>query len=186
MRQTEPWQIAETPGPKKALIIPKPEVAAALLKRSKRLLMVIGGEAVETLVAGKPVVEYLIRISTVGGIPIVATMGAAKKLIEEKVELAGYMPAMEIAERLRDDSWKGFDGEGPYDLAVFVGLPYYMEWLILSGLKHFAKNLITISLDRFYQPHANWSLPNITLEEWGETLKALAEALEEGNRNVYV
>ena len=180
MRQFEPWQIAEIPGPKKALIIPKPGVAAALLKRSGRPLMVVGGEAVEEPTADKPVLEHLIRISTAGGIPMAATMGAARGLIERGVRLAGYMSAMEIAERLRDGSWKGFDGAGPYDLAVFVGLPYYIEWLILSGLKHFAKGLITISLDRFYQPHANWSLPNTPRDEWVETLKALAEALEGG------
>ncbi|MBS7644942.1 MAG: CO dehydrogenase/acetyl-CoA synthase complex subunit epsilon [Candidatus Bathyarchaeia archaeon] len=180
MRQFEPWQIAEVPGPKKALLIPKPDVAAALLKRSRRPLMIVGSEAVEELAADEPVLEYLIQISTAGGIPMAATMGAAGRLIGRGVKLAGYMPAMEIAERLRDGSWRGFDGEGPYDLAVFVGLPYYMGWLILSGLKHFAKGLITMSLDRFYQPHATWSLPNIPRDEWRKTVKALAEALEEG------
>ncbi|MGC8961652.1 MAG: carbon monoxide dehydrogenase beta subunit family protein [Candidatus Bathyarchaeia archaeon] len=45
-------------------------------------------------------------------------------------------------------------------------------------MKHFAKGLITMSLDRFYQPHASWSLPNIPINEWEEAIKALAEALE--------
>ncbi|MEM2122596.1 MAG: CO dehydrogenase/acetyl-CoA synthase complex subunit epsilon [Candidatus Bathyarchaeia archaeon] len=180
MRQFEPWQIAEIPGPKKALIISKPGVAAALLRKSKRPLMVLGGEAVDVLITGKPVLDHLIRISTGGRIPLAATMGAARRLIDQGVRLTGYMSAMEIAERLKDASWKGFDGVGPYDLAVFVGLPYYMEWLILSGLKHFAKGLTTMSLDRFYQPHASWSLPNTPRNEWEETIKALAEIIEEG------
>jgi acetyl-CoA decarbonylase/synthase complex subunit epsilon len=49
-----------------------------------------------------------------------------------------------------------------YDLALFVGFPYYMEWTILSGLKHFAPNLKTITLDNYYQPHASWSFPNMS------------------------
>jgi acetyl-CoA decarbonylase/synthase complex subunit epsilon len=51
-----------------------------------------------------------------------------------------------------DPEWKGLDGMGQYDLAMIVGVPYYMEWLILSALKHSAPDVKTISLDRFYQP----------------------------------
>jgi hypothetical protein len=32
MTSAEPWQTAEIPGPKKALVISKPEVAAAMIK----------------------------------------------------------------------------------------------------------------------------------------------------------
>ena len=45
---------------------------------------------------------------------------------------------MDIGNRLVDSEWKGIDGKGPHDLALFVGLPYYMELTILSGLKHYA------------------------------------------------
>jgi len=88
------------------------------------------------------------------------------------------MPAMDIANRLRDPKWKGFDGKGQYDVALFVGLPYYMTWLILSGLKHFSSNLKTISLDRFYQPHASWSFPNISVEEWRKNLDTIENKLK--------
>ena len=48
------------------------------------------------------------------------------------------MPAVSIGNRLADPHWKGIDGKGPYNLAIFAGLPYQMGWTILSGLKHFA------------------------------------------------
>jgi acetyl-CoA decarbonylase/synthase complex subunit epsilon len=83
------------------------------------------------------------------------------------------MSAMEIGSRLNDPEWKGLDGKGPYDLALFMGLPYYMEFVILAGLKHFSTNLKTVSLDRFYNPHASWSFPNLSVKDWSESLKVM-------------
>jgi len=79
-----------------------------------------------------------------------------------------------------DPEWKGLDGGGQYDLALFVGMPYYMEWVVLSGIKHFAQNLKTITLDRFYHPHASWSFPNLPLKSWMENLKVIMEKLGGG------
>ena len=85
---------------------------------------------------------------------------------------------MDIGNRLKDLEWNGVDGEGQHDLALFMGMPYYMEWLILSGLKHFAcEDLMTISVDRFYQPHAAWSFPNMTIEEWTKNLEEIVSML---------
>jgi acetyl-CoA decarbonylase/synthase complex subunit epsilon len=50
-----------------------------------------------------------------------------------------------------------------------------MGWTILSGLKHFASNLKTISLDRVYQPHASWSFPNMSEKDWIQNLKLMLE-----------
>jgi acetyl-CoA decarbonylase/synthase complex subunit epsilon len=88
------------------------------------------------------------------------------------------MPAMDIGNRLTDSEWNGVDGEGQHDLALFMGMQYYMEWLILSGLKHFAyKNLMTISVDRFYQPHATWSFPNMKIKDWTKNLEDIISML---------
>jgi acetyl-CoA decarbonylase/synthase complex subunit epsilon len=95
---------------------------------------------------------------------------------------AGWMPAVDIGNRLVDPEWKGIDGKKPHDLALFVGLPYYMEWTILSGLKHFAPNLKTITLDNVYHPHANWSFPNISVKDWMENLKIIMEQFEKGGK----
>ncbi len=93
---------------------------------------------------------------------------------------AGWMPAVDIGNRLADSGWMGIDGKGPHDLALFVGLPYYMEWTILSGLKHFAPNLKTMTLDNVYQPNASWSFPNIPEKDWVENLKVMIEKFEGG------
>jgi len=84
------------------------------------------------------------------------------------------MPAVDIANRLTDPHWKGLDGKESYDLAIFVGLPYYMEWTILSGLKHFVK---TMTLDCVYQPNASWSFPNSTIKDWAANLTAIVANL---------
>ena len=88
------------------------------------------------------------------------------------------MHGMDICNRLIDLEWKGLDGKGLYDLALFMGLPYYMEFVMLAGLKNFRKDLKTISLDRFYNPHASWSFPNISIKNWDENLKTIIKKLE--------
>ena len=85
---------------------------------------------------------------------------------------------MDIGNRLQDPLWRGLDGHGPYDLALFMGLPYYMEFVILSGLKHFSNNLKTISLNRFYNPHATWSFPNLNVKDWNESFEKILSTLE--------
>jgi acetyl-CoA decarbonylase/synthase complex subunit epsilon len=55
-----------------------------------------------------------------------------------------------------------------------------MEALILSGLKHFAPDLKTMTLDNMYHAHASWSFPNATLEEWAANLKVITSKFEGG------
>jgi len=47
MAAAEPWQTAEIPGPKKALVITKPEVVAAMIKRAKHPILIVGHKAAE-------------------------------------------------------------------------------------------------------------------------------------------
>ena len=103
-----------------------------------------------------------------------------KEFVERGFQPEGWMPVVDIANRLRDPEWRGLDSKGQYDLALFVGIQYYMVWVILSGLKHFSSRLKTISLDRFYQPHASWSFPNISPDEWKENLKMIEKEIEKG------
>ena len=177
MAIAEPWQIAEVCGPLKANVIIKPEVVVALLNKAKRPLLVVGHKIVEeTTPSGEPI-EYIIALAKAGNIQLVATSHVVKDFLERDFQPSAWMPAVDIANRLRDPSWKGLDGKGSYDLLLILGLPYYMEWLILSGLKHFSTNLTLISLDKFYQPHATWSLPNSSASKWEETLKVIIEKL---------
>ena len=149
-----------------------------MVKRARHPILVVGHEAAETDVGEEKLADYLIRLAQISNIPVVATAHIVKDFVEKGFQPAAWMPVMDIANRLRDSGWKGLDGEGQYDLALFVGIPYYMEWLILSGLKSFSSELKTVSLDRFYQPHASWSFPNISLEEWKRNLDAIEKKLK--------
>ena len=180
MRRAEPWQTAEIPGPKKALVITKPEIVAALVKRAKRPILIVGHKAAETELGEEKLIDYLIRLSKARSIPVVATAHTVKAFLERGFQPDAWMPAVDIVNRLVDPEWEGMDGEGPYDLALFAGIQYYMQWVLLSSLKHFSPKLKTVSLDRFYQPHASWSFPNIPPEEWKKNLSVIEMKLSSG------
>jgi anaerobic carbon-monoxide dehydrogenase, CODH/ACS complex subunit epsilon len=176
----EPWQCAEIAATKKANPIQKPEIVVAMIKRAKRPILVVGSYAVERYMEGKPLIEYLIDFAKASKVPVVATAHMVGEFLKRGYKPAGFMSAMDIGNRLVDPEWKGLDGEGPYDLALFVGMPYYMESLIICGLKHFAPDLKTITLDNLFHAHASWSFPNSTLEEWARNLTVMTSKFEGG------
>jgi acetyl-CoA decarbonylase/synthase complex subunit epsilon len=175
--QAEPWQKAEIAGPKKALLILKPEVVAAMVQRAKRPILIVGHLAAEDYSDDVKMIDYAIRMSETAKIPVVATAHVICEFVKRDFKSAANMPAMDIGDRLTDPEWKGLDGGGTYDLALFMGLPYYMEFVILAALKHFSRNLKTISLDRFYNPHATWSFPNLQVKEWEENFEIILSKL---------
>ena len=176
----EPWQCAEIAATKKANLIQKPEIVVAMIKRAERPILVVGSYAVERYMEGRQLIDYLIDFARASKVPIVATAHMVGEFLKRGYEPAGFMSAMDIGNRLVDPEWQGLDGKGPYDLALFVGMPYYMEGLILCGLKHFAPDLRTITLDNLFHPHASWSFPNATLEEWAGNLKVMTSKFEGG------
>jgi len=175
--QADSWQRAEIAGPKKALLILKPEAVATMIKKAKRPLLVVGHHAAEEYSAEVKMLDYAIRLSQTTRVPMVATAHLTRELVKRGIQLASSMSAMEIGSRLTDPAWKGLDGKGAYDLVLFMGLPYYMEFVILSGLKHFSQELKTISLDRYYHPHASWSFPNLSIKAWSESYEAMLKKL---------
>jgi len=175
--KAESWQKAEIPGPKKALLISKPEVVVAMVKKAKRPILIVGHLAAEDYSDDVKMIDYAIRLSNITGIPVISTAHTMSEFIKRDFHPTANMSAMDIGNRLQDPEWKGLDGKGPYDLALFMGLPYYMEFVILAGLKHFSTNLKTISLDRFYNPHATWSFPNLTVKDWNESFETILRKL---------
>jgi len=171
--KAEPWQKAEIAGPKKALLILKPEVVVAMVKRATRPILIVGHHAAEDYSDDVKMIDYAICMSKAAGVPVVATAHVTTEFIKRGFQPAGWMSAMDIGSRLTDPEWRGLDGEGPYDLALFMGLPYYMQFVILAGLKHFSRNVKTISLDRFYNPHATWSFPNLSIKDWNESFEII-------------
>jgi acetyl-CoA decarbonylase/synthase complex subunit epsilon len=175
--RAEPWQKAEIAGPKKALLILKPEVVVAMVKRAKRPILVVGHQAAEDYTDDVRMIDNAVKMSQTASIPVVATAHLASEFIKRGARPASSMSAMDIGNRLVDPEWRGLDGKGQYDLALFMGLPYYMQFVILSGLKHFSKELKTISLDRFYNPHATWSFPNLSVKDWSESFQIMISKL---------
>jgi acetyl-CoA decarbonylase/synthase complex subunit epsilon len=169
----EPWQLAEIPGPKKATLISKPEVVDAMIKRSKRPVLIVGHLAAEVAFGDKLLIDYLINLGKIKGIPIIATGNTNLALMKRGYTQATIMMAVDAGSRLTDPAWKGLDGKGPHDLAIFAGLPYYMEWTILSGLKHFAPQVRTVTLDNMYHPHASFSFASVPAGEWQKNLDAI-------------
>ncbi len=174
----EPWQRAEIPGPKKALVFAKPEVVVTMVKTAKHPILIVGHEAVNNGLDEEKVIDYMIRMAKTAEIPVVATAHIIGEFLKRDFKTAAWMSVMDITIRLQDPDWKGLDGTGQYDLALFVGIPYYMEWAILSSLKHVSPDLKTISLGRFYQPHATCSFSNSSLKYWIECLKVIIRGLE--------
>ena len=175
--KAEPWQKAEIAGPQKALLILKPEVVVAMIKKAKRPILIIGHLGTENGPEYGSMIDYAIRLNKIAGVPLVATAHTISAFIKKDFQSAAWMPAMDIGNRLNDPEWKGLDGKGPYDLALFMGLPYYMEFVILAGLKHFSTNLKTISLSRYYNPHATWSFPNLSIKNWNESFEVILNKL---------
>ncbi|MEM3017361.1 MAG: CO dehydrogenase/acetyl-CoA synthase complex subunit epsilon [Candidatus Bathyarchaeia archaeon] len=177
MISADAWQTAETPGALRGLPITRPEIIVAVIQRSSRPILVVGPEATETkLLIGAPL-EYAIRMAEKTRAQVVATANVINEfLIRGFKEVVG-MPIVDVANRLRDPDWKGFDGQGQYDLALFIGLKYYLGWTTLSGLKHYAPHLKTVSLDRFHQPNATWSFPNMSVDDWQKQLDAIITQL---------
>ncbi len=177
----EPWQCAEIAATKKANPIMKPEVAVAMIKKAARPILIVGSNAAERSMEGRPLIEFLIDFARASKVAVVATAHMVGEFLKRGYEPAEFMSAMDIGNRLVDPDWQGIDGKGHPDLALFVGLPYYMEALILSGLKHFAPDLKTMTLDNMYHAHASWSFPNGTLEEWANNLKVMTSKFEDAS-----
>jgi acetyl-CoA decarbonylase/synthase complex subunit epsilon len=87
------------------------------------------------------------------------------------------MGLVEITDRLRDSGWS-LDGKGPPDLVIFAGITYRLESQMLSTLKHFATHLKTVSLDRYYQPNADFSFLNLDQKVWVENLDKVLQVLK--------
>ena len=177
----EPWQCAEIAATKKANPITKPEIAVALIKKAQRPLLIVGSNATERCMEGKQLIEYLIDFANASKVPMVATAHMVGEFIKRGYQPAGFMNAMDIGQRIVDPEWQGLDGKGHPDLILLVGLPYYMESLLLSGLKHFAPDLKTMTLDNLFHPHASWSFPNASLEEWAANLTVMTSKFNGGN-----
>jgi acetyl-CoA decarbonylase/synthase complex subunit epsilon len=167
-------------GTKSARLIEDASEYAQLVKRARMPLLVLGPRILTTTVVDKPLAEYAVEIAKTLDIPICATAHTQKKLLEMSVEPASTYDIIEILNHLQDPAWKGVKGEGNHDLVMFLGIRTDLAEQGLSTLKHFAAHLKTMTLCKYYFPHANYSLPNFRKDEqWKEFLDAFITNLKQ-------
>jgi acetyl-CoA decarbonylase/synthase complex subunit epsilon len=172
-------QTAEVSGPKKANIIPSADVAASLIKKAKRPLLVVGSESTNLKTEDGDLVDYAIRAAKYKKLTVVATAHLVGEFHRRGAKKVNSMALFVLGKYLAEEGWMGFDGKGSYDTVIFAGLPYYMEWLVESGLKNFS-GISTISFEKSYQPNASWSLGWMSESEWKKTLDTIVSKLKEG------
>lgn len=153
----------------------KPEIAAKLIQAAKKPLLAAGSLALETKVGDGLLIDVIAKLGE-NGIPVVATAHTLKGFLERGFDPAASMGIVDLTNRLTDPDW-GVDGKDPHDIIVFSGVQYSLLSQMLSTLKHFATNLRTISLDRFFQPNADWSFPNLKEEEWEKEILIVVKTL---------
>ena len=184
MSLADPWQTAEVGGPKKAAVITKPAMAKAVISRARSPVLLVGNRAALTEIGDRKLVDYLLVLARMYQVRVIATGHINRALRERGYLNALVLPAVEAGQRIADPRWEGQEGKGPCDLAIIAGLPYPMEWTLLSGLKHFAPHTKTLTLDNTYQPNATWSFANISVKDWRENLEAIIAGTPGGAADV--
>lgn len=182
----QPWQTAEATQTRKAWIISNPNAVVNLIKKANRPVIVIGHMLSENEWNGKKLIDYVVELAQAASIPVIATSNVACELLKRGCKPVAVLSLMEIGSRIVDREWLGVDGKGPYDMVIFVGIPYYMSYEIMSALKNFARNVETLNLDNMYVPQSKWSLPNMPVEEWINFIKSVTLKIKEVSRNVHV
>lgn len=170
---------AEIAGPLSANIFPNEEVAAKMISKAKRILFVVGAESTLKETKDGDIIDSVIRVMKNKKVTVVATGHLVGEFRKRGVEDAHSQSLFVLGKYLSEPDWEGFDGKGSYDSVVFIGYAYYMEWLVQSGLKNFANKLRTISLDRTYQPNAQWSLGWMPEPDWKKAIEVIVSSLEE-------
>jgi acetyl-CoA decarbonylase/synthase complex subunit epsilon len=168
------FQIADIQVSREATAV-KPEVVSRMVNKAKNPVLVTG----KYLLKEPELVNIAVKFYE-KGIPIIATGGSSKPLIEKGVKpLSVVFTLHQITQYMLDPDWKGFNGQ-PYDVVVYLGFtPYYLSRM-LSAMKHFSK-VTTIAIDEFFHPHAKFSFTNLTKDKelYYEMLSKVVEGLEE-------
>jgi acetyl-CoA decarbonylase/synthase complex subunit epsilon len=165
---TKNLKVYTTYGTKNAKPI-KPDMVAKMISRAKRPLLVAGSELLKNNRLEKAV-ELAQK-----GIPVAATGHSMTGFKDKEGIDAKYINVHFLGSYLCDPDWQGLDGNGPYDLLLFLGHKKYYINQVLSGLKNFS-TLKTIAIERHFIQNASMSFGNIKPEDH---LKALDEIIAE-------
>ena len=167
-------------GTKSAKEIDNAEEYAAIIKKAKNPLMVMGPKLCEGCLGDKPLIDYALEIAQAANAPICATANVKGKLVEKDVKPDSEYDTMEILNSLKKPEWKGVKGEGNHDLVLFFGIRTDMANQGLSVLKHYAPHVKTMTLCKYVFANADYSLPNIRKDDkWESFLGELISKLKE-------
>jgi acetyl-CoA decarbonylase/synthase complex subunit epsilon len=109
----------------------------------------------------------------------VISTGHVYKYLKDKItkDKLYDMSLINITGRLVDKDWKGIDGKGQYNMAIFGGHLVYYVSQTMSRIKNYSNWVRTVDLDKFSHPNARFSLPNLSDADWKRFLEELIENL---------
>jgi len=166
-------------GTRTARMVEDPAELAKQILKAQRPLLVLGPRLMKINLGGRLLLEYALEIAKARNIPTCATATVKSKMIELGATPDSVYDIVEIIHALKDPEWKGVRKEGNHDLVLFFGFRTDLGNQGLSVLKHFAPHLKTMTLCKYYYPHADFSLPNIRKDEqWKAFLEGLIENLK--------
>ena len=143
------------------------EVAAKLISKAKRPLLVVG-----TLTLSPEVLDRAVKIAKAKNIPIAATGSSMHGLVGKDVN-AKYINAHALGFYLTDPNWPGLDGNGNYDTIILLGFKKYYINQVLSAVKNFS-DVKSISIGKDYVQNATMSFGNLSK---GDHIAALDEVI---------
>ncbi len=148
-----------------------PAVAAKMIAKAKRPLLVVGTAAAEP-----GLLERIISISRAANIPVAATGSSMPAFVGKDVD-ARYINLHALGFYLPDPKWPGLDGNGSYDILIVLAHKKYYINQVLSGLKNFS-SIKTIAIDSNYIQNASVSFGNLGKKEHLVALDELIGLLE--------
>jgi CO dehydrogenase/acetyl-CoA synthase epsilon subunit len=161
------------PGPIKASVITDIKSVVDILKRYKGKLLAIGSQIVRLCeLTSQDLIDRVVSIALNSNTSISTSSPAVIKTLDLK-GVKNYEVAFPL-ELMQRVSRKGME------LVMFLGYPYYYEWLFLNYLKHYAPNTKTLSLEPYAQPNATWTLTSLPLPLWYKNICSLEELLKKG------
>jgi acetyl-CoA decarbonylase/synthase complex subunit epsilon len=165
-------------GTRTARLVEDPVECAKQISKAQRPLLVLGPLLMKTTLGGKLLIEYALDIAKAKNIPTCATATVKSKMVELGAKPDSVYDIVEIINALKDPEWKGVRKEGNHDLVLFFGFRADLGEQGLSVLKHFAPHLKTMTLCKYYYPHADFSLANIRKDDqWKAFLENLIDSL---------
>jgi acetyl-CoA decarbonylase/synthase complex subunit epsilon len=165
---------AQQGGPEQGRPV-KPRVAARIILKAERPILVVGGKIASH--GGAPL-KAAVRLAEAVEMPIIATAHSSKFLDEEGFTNYVEMGLVELTNAASSEDWRGIEGYGRPDLVTAFRAHLDLLNAIFQSLKSFS-DIPTLSIDRYFMINANFSLPSLDPPLWLQALEELCGEVEE-------